>query len=140
MTTEMLQFEIVKRVTVPFLIISDDGLPVYLKFDSAIEPDKSTFSERVRKAKSTADGQKPNEQPMHIATVTNVQTGEVLRLVAHEVLENTLNESYKDQSYVGKIFEIKKTKKAGKRYFSFDVTEIKLKTTAPAANVAQAKK
>lgn len=123
----VLQFEVVKRLTTPFLIIPEDGTPKYLKFDSAIEPDKTTFSERVRKAKPAADGQPQSTAPMHIATVTDLQTGEIFRLVAHEVLENTLNEAYPNGSYVSKVFEIRKTKRAGKRYFSFDVTEIKLK-------------
>jgi hypothetical protein len=69
---QVLQFEVVKRLTVPFLVIPNDGSPYYLKFDTAIEPDKTTFSERVRKSKTDSD---PNAKPMHIATVTNIQTG-----------------------------------------------------------------
>lgn len=125
----VLQFEVVRRLTIPFLIIPDDGAAKYLRFDTAIEEDKTTFSERVRKAKPAEDG-KTNQSPMHICTVVDLQTGEVMRLVAHEVLENTLNEGYPNGTYVGKVFEIKKTKRAGKRYFSFDVTEIKLKSDA----------
>ena len=128
MESSVLQFEIVKRLTVPFLIIPSDGTPLYLQFKTAIEPDKTTFSERVRASKK--DGEKQVE-PMHIAEVVNLQSGEVLRLVAHQVLESTLTDGYPNASYVGKAFEIKKTKAAGKRYFNFDVTEIRLKTAAP---------
>lgn len=123
----VLQFEVVKRLTVPFLIIPNDGSPSYLKFDTAIEADKTTFSERVRRTRK--DGEQASVEPMRIATVTNLQTGEVNRLVAHSVLESTLNDAYPNGAYVDKMFEIKKTKATGKRYFNFDVTEIKLKST-----------
>jgi elongation factor P hydroxylase len=49
---EMTQFgeiEVVRNVTLPFIIIPADGVPFYMKFNTAIEPDKTTFSERVRK-------------------------------------------------------------------------------------------
>lgn len=133
-TLQAMQFEVVRRLTVPFLIIPEDGTAKYLKFETAIEPDQTTFSERVRKAKPNTDGTPQSTKPMNIAKVVDMQTGEEFRLVAHEVLENTLNEGYPDKSYAGKMFEIKKTKRAGKRYFSFDVTEIKLKQPT---NVAQ---
>jgi hypothetical protein len=129
----VMQFEIVKRVTVPFLRIDDAGTPSYLKFDTAILPDTTTFSERVRASKNDATSK---QEPIHIATVTNVQTGEVLRLVAHQVLESTLDDAYPDKSYVGRIFEIKKSKREGKRYFSFDIQEIKLKGANSSAPVA----
>jgi|SRR5580658_1703007 hypothetical protein len=128
-TLQTLQFEVVKRLTVPFLIIPGDGTPIYLKFLSPIEPDTTTFSERVRKPKD--DGSK-NAEPMHISKVVNLQTGEEFRLVAHQVLENTLDESYPNKAYTGKLFEIKKTKTTGKKYFNFDVTEIQLKGSATA--------
>lgn len=128
----VMQFEVVKRLTVPFLIIENDGTPRYLKFETAILPDTTTFSERVRKGKTSADGTKQNDEPMHIAKVVDLQTGEEFRLVAHSVLESTLNDGYPENAYVGKLFEIKKTKASGKRYFNFDVTEIRMKTaTAP---------
>lgn len=121
----MMQFEVVRNVTLPFIIIPNDGTPSYIKFDTAIEADKSTFSERVRKSKN---GEGPaTQEPMHLATVTNLQTGEVGRLVVHSVLESTLTEAYPDGSYVGKYFQIVKSKTAGKRYFSFNIVEIKLK-------------
>jgi hypothetical protein len=123
----VLSFDVVKRLTTPFLIIPDDGTPKYLRFETAIKPDDTTFSERVRKAKPDAEG-KQNTAPMNMAKVVDLQTGEEFRLVVHEVLHNTLQEAYPNDSYVGKMFEIKKTKRAGKRYFSFDVTEIRLKS------------
>lgn len=122
--TSVMQFEIVRNVTLPFVMIPADGSNMYLKFNTAIEADKTTFSERVRKSKN--DGEQKVE-PMHIAEVTNLQTGEVGRLVAHSVLESNLTEAYPNGSYVEKCFQIAKTKAAGKRYFNFNITEIRLK-------------
>ena len=130
MENNMMQFEIVRNVTLPFLMIAGDGTPSYVKFNTAIEPDTSTFSERVRKSKN--DGEQ-RQEPMHIAEVTNLQTGEVARLVAHSVLESQLNEAYPDNSYVGRNFKIEKTKAAGKRYFNFNIVEIRLKSQAATA-------
>ena len=131
-TAPVLQFEVVRHLTIPFLIIPDDGTPFYLRFDSEIAPDTSTFSERVRKSKKNEDGSPVSEKPMDLAKVTDLQSGQQYRLVLHDVLKNTMLEDYKDGSYVGKVFKILKTRAKGKRYFSFDVTEIRLKTPAPA--------
>ena len=125
-TIGSMQFDIVRNVTLPFLIIPTDGTPSYLKFDTAIAPDTTTFSERVRKGKTNDDGSKQSVEPMHIATVTNLQTGEVARLVVHSVLESNLLEAYPEDGYVGKYFKIVKQKSA-KRYFTFNIVEIKLK-------------
>jgi hypothetical protein len=127
---EMTQFgeiEVVRNVTLPFIIIPADGVPFYVKFNTAIEPDKTTFSERVRKGKVSADGTQQSAEPMHIAEVTNLQSGEVGRLVAHQVLESNLDEAYPNAGYVGKYFKISKQKSA-KRYFTFNIVEIKMKT------------
>jgi hypothetical protein len=128
-----LLYEIVKHVTLPFFIIPE-ATPVYIRFDSAILADTSSFSERVRKTK----GDTGSKDPMDIANITNLQTGEVCRLVAHQVLKNTLTETYANDSYVTKTFKIVKTERKGGRgskYFAFDITEIRLKSkgeTAPA--------
>ena len=121
------EFEVVRNITLPFIIIPADGVPFYVKFNTAIEPDKTTFSERVRKGKVNADGIQQSAEPMHIAEVTNLQSGEVGRLVAHQVLESNLNEAYPNDGYVGKYFKISKQKSA-KRYFTFNIVEIKMKT------------
>ena len=130
------EFEVVRNVTLPFIIIPQDGVPFYLKFNTAIEPDKTTFSERVRKGKTNEDGSKQSVQPMHIAEVTNLQSGEVGRLVAHQVLESNLDEAYPNAGYVGKYFKISKQKSA-KRYFTFNIVEIKLKAKDEGAKTAR---
>jgi hypothetical protein len=135
---EIPKFEVVRNVTIPFIIVPGDGTAFYLKFNTAIEADKTTFSERVRRSKNDGDKTQSSE-PMHIAEVTNLQTGEVGRLVLHAVLESNLKEAYKDDSYVGRYFKINKEKAKGKRYFSFNIVEIKLKEqeTKPATSAVK---
>lgn len=128
MANEMMQFEIVKNVTVPFFIIPQDGAPAFIRFNSAIEPDQSTFSDRVRKSRKDGDANAVQQPPMNIAKITNLQTGEEMRLVAHSVLQSNLEEAYADKTYVGKCFKVEKTKAQGKRYFNFNIVEIKLKS------------
>jgi hypothetical protein len=120
----MMQFEVVKNVTLPFVMIPGDGTPFYIKFNTPIEADKSTFSDRVRASKKEGESK---QEPMRLAEVTNLQTGEIGRLVVHSVLESTLVETYPDAQYVGRCFQLKKQKNAGKRYFSFEIVEIRLK-------------
>ena len=139
-TLETLSFEIVRNVTLPFIIIPSDGSEFYLKFNTAIAPDNTTFSERVRRAKAAEPGKEQNVEPMHLAEVTNLKTGEVGRLVLHQVLESNLNEAYPNETYVGKLFQIKKQKAAKGRYFNFNIIEIKLKGSAPDAPKQAAKK
>lgn len=119
------QFEIVRRVTLPFVMIPNDGTPFYLKFETKIEADTSQFSERMRKSRK--DGEQPQQKPVDIARVVNLQTGEVGRLLVHEVLKSNLNEAYPSDGYVGLYFKIEKTKAQGKRYFNFNITEIRMK-------------
>jgi hypothetical protein len=136
---EMLQFEIVRNVTLPFIIVPSDGTPFYLKFNTAIEADKTTFSDRVRRSKSDVD-KTQSAEPMHIAEVTNLQSGEVGRLVLHSVLESNLNEAYPGNTYVGRYFKINKEKAKGKRYFNFNIVEIKLKGAEVKPSTSAAKK
>jgi len=131
-------FEVVRNVTLPFLILSETEAN-YIQFKTAIEPDKTTFSERVRRSRKDADGSKTVE-PMHIAEVVNLQTGEVCRLVCHDVLESTLKEAYANDSYVGKAFRIEKTKAPGKKYFNFTIRELVRKQESGSAPAKSAKK
>src|SRR5215469_10751905 len=132
---EMMQFEIVKHITLPFFIIPNDT-PVYIKFSTAIAKDTSSFSERVTRRRKAADDTTTapkKDEAMDIANIVNLQTGEEMRLVAHQVLSSTLNEAYPENGYVNKLFKIVKSEKKGGRggkYFAFDIAEIRLKQTA----------
>lgn len=132
------QFEVARNVTLPFILIPDNGEPIYLKFETAIEPDSSQFSARMRRSRK--DGEQSSDKPVDIAKVVNLQTGELGRLLIHEVLKSNLTEAYPQGEYVGKMFQIKKSKAQGKRYFNFNIIELRPKTTANEQESTHAKK
>lgn len=122
-------FEVARQVTVPFLIMEPD-IKYFIRFDEPIKQDDSSFTERVRKSRKE---ESDNKEPIHIAKITNLATKQPAKLVAHNTLESNLNEAYKDGSYVGKMFQIEKKSKAqGKRYFTFEILELKLKAKTEA--------
>jgi len=135
-----------KNVTVPFLVMKENT-PYFIKFDSPIEADKTTFSERVRKPREGEE--KKTIEPMRIADVTVLLEcegekgtkfvgGESARLVAHSVLESSLTEQFPNGAYNGRAFRVEKVSKAvGKRYFSFNIKELIKKTDATAGKTAK---
>jgi hypothetical protein len=127
-----LQFDVVKNVTKEFFVIAEDGTPSYFKFDSAFVVDE-TIQVRTRKSKNDPDGTK--KEPMEIADVTNIETGEVGRLIGNSVIKSELRRTYPDNKYVGLMFEIKqgagKTgSTSGNKYRTFKIVEIRLKGNA----------
>lgn len=89
--------------------------PVYVKFTGPMFVGKAI--------EDSKDGKK--KEPAIIAPVINLETGEEAQIVMNRVLNSTLKETYADDSYVGKSFEImKKTKREGKDYNDFALFEI----------------
>jgi len=122
-------FEVAKQVTIPFHKIEESGVKHFLKFLSAFEKDTSGFSERMRRSKKDEEGKTDQSQdPVDIAKVLNLATGQTEKLLAHSVLKSQLMEAYPNDEYVGKMFQIeKKEKQKGKRYFEWEILELKLK-------------
>ncbi len=89
--------------------------PVYVKFTGPMFVGKAI--------EESKDGKK--KEPAIIAPVINLETGEEAQIVMNRVLHSTLKESYADDAYIGKSFEImKKTKREGKDYNDFALFEI----------------
>ena len=82
----------------------------FLKVDSEI------------RIKEIETGEKKEEWPVMIAT--DLQTGEQAEFLVDKVLQGTLTEKYADNAYVGKAFEIVKSKRTGKKYHDYQVWEI----------------
>lgn len=125
----VLQFEVVRSVTLPFFVL-EAGQTCFLRFETAIAPDTSSFSERLRASRKDA-AEKPQQAPVDVANIVNLQTGEECRMIVHSVLKSTLTEAYPSDGYVKKCFRITKSAdkkgRGANKYFSFDVTEIRLK-------------
>lgn len=113
-----------KAVTLPVFKLIDET-PVYVKITAAM------FEGKEQKPQVDKDGKpKAAMEPATLLPVVNVETGEVGQIIAGAVLEGILTDSYPNDGYVGKAFEIvKHAKKDGKRYNTYSVFEIE----APAA-------
>lgn len=112
--------KIVKNVTLPVLSLKA-GQVVFVVIDTAIEKGKEL------KRTAAADGKEPEvkQEPADICHVTNLETGEQLQFIVNAVVKANLDEAYPKNGYVGKRFRVAKLeKRAGKRYFDFNIAEI----------------
>lgn len=114
------KFKITKRLTKPLLKFVV-GQPRYVKIVSPI------FLGKEMKAK---EGDKKRE-PAHLVEAINLETGEECQVITGAVVKSVLEESYPNQSYVGKGFAIcKADKEAGKEYIRYTVDEIEVEAGA----------
>lgn len=110
-----------RAVTLPTFKVEVDKT-LYLMVNSAMYLGKEQKAKAGEEAKK---GAAKMDQPATILPVTDVETGEQGQIIVNAVLKGILDETYPDESYVGKSFEITKhDKKAGKRYHTFSVFEI----------------
>ena len=131
--SEELQFEVTKSVTRPVLKYDADK-PVYVTFQGPITKAKPLSKGRSQKDK---DGNVIEQEPPYVADVLNLSTKTDSTLICNAVLKSSIEEEYGNESYVGKSFRIIKSKLEGRRYFNFDIAEIKLKSdNAPAPGPA----
>ncbi len=105
-----------KQVTLPSLSMKE-GQTFALRFDTAMR-----VSEVMDKK---TEGKKPRD-PATIANVTDVATGEQYIFIVPSVVKSNLERDYKDESYVGCVFQIthKGKRKESQRYFDFAITEL----------------
>lgn len=105
-----------KAITLPTLKVNG-GDTVFIKFDSAI----------ITKTKNELE-KDGTQKTINVANVVNLDTGELMSMVIPKVLDSNLRENYLDESYVGKSFEISKSKEkkgnVGKEYYNFFIYEI----------------
>lgn len=93
-----------------------------------------------REGRGSSEADKKKEPPT-LARVINLDTGEEGQIILASVLKTELAEAYKNDSYVGKAFEmIKQKRKEGKQYDPYSLAELDLnaeeQATADAAVAA----
>lgn len=111
-------YRIAKRVTMPTLNLAVNE-PKVMRIDDAFRESKY----------QDPDPKKAKEKPATICSITDMQTGEVALLLVPEVMKKNIDESYPDQTYVGRIFCVQKLpKRPGKRYFDFEIAELEAET------------
>lgn len=108
------QFKRARRLTLPnFKLI--ENTPLRVRFESVM-----VVGKRI-------DGDEADRKPATIANVTNLDTGELGQIVCPRLLVSELNETFPQDTYVGKSFEIVKgEKKKGKNntYNTMDIFEL----------------
>lgn len=119
-----------KLLTRPVLKFVKD-VARYVKFEGAI------YVGREMKQK---EGDKKKE-PAHLADVIDLSTGEQAQIIVNAVPMSILNESYPNETYVGKCFSItRQARQEGKMYDPFKLEEIEDPTAAGQADAAAAGK
>lgn len=128
-------FKTKKHVTLPLLKIVAEK-PLYVRF---IEP--------IVKAKPQAGGRTPaadsaaaKKEPPELAHVIDLTTGEHAQIIIGTVLGAELRQTYTNDSYVGKDFEIVQHKVQGKQYATYGITEIEVEEKPVAEEKKPAKK
>lgn len=100
-----------KKVTgIPFLKI-EVAQPVYVKFTSPITTGLM------------------KKKPAQFVNVTNLETGEIQKLLLGTVLVRQLLDNYGDDSFIGKDFEIikgEKVKGGDNEYYEYEINEIEV--------------
>ncbi len=113
-------FKVVKHVTIP-VIKFVESVPNFLTVTSPIHQGKALKGE----AEAAAASGKKAKDPAMIMEVINALTGEIGLVVVGAILESTLIETYPENGYVGKTFQITKfAKKAGKEYNGYEIMEV----------------
>jgi hypothetical protein len=114
--------KVVKNVTLPVLSLKA-GETAYVRIDTKIAQGKELT---VSKDKKSGE-ENANEKPADICQVTNLASGEQLQFIVSAVVKANIEDQYPAHTYVGKSFRIAKLeKRAGKRYFDFNIAEIEV--------------
>lgn len=103
-TTPVLAFDVVEDLILPYFKLTD-GKPLFVKIES-----ECFTSDDTEKYK-----------------VINLETGETGEIYATAIMKTAFEEKYPDNGYIGKTFQIIRTKVEGSRFKNFKIQEIKIK-------------
>lgn len=110
------EFKPKRLLTVPVLSLKDNE-PRILRFDGKMH---------IGKTMKTKEGEKAKD-PATIASVTDMESGEIFELIVSAVLHSVLDETFPDDSYVGRVFSVTALpKRDGKQYKGMKVFEMEI--------------
>ena len=104
-----------------------DGETKYFRCESEIREGRSIDSKTLRDSGEVIKPSKKDEPkmaPARIMQVTDLQSGTRCEMVVGAVLESNLIETYEKGTYVGKCFQVTRSKVEGKRYKNYSLIEI----------------
>jgi hypothetical protein len=64
--------------------------------------------------------------PPMLAQVVNLTTGEINQIIVGSILQSELEREFPEHGYVGRGFQIRKSKIQGKRYAAYQIAELEL--------------
>lgn len=115
-----------KQVTLPTLK-HDSGQTVLVRITDPFTSEASVEKKTVKI--NGVDTEVEEEKTIHIARVTELQSGENFTYVLNAITHDNIVGAYSDDSYVGKCFAIQKLGVVqGKRYKDVKVVEIEVET------------
>ena len=109
-------FSVAKLVTLAIRKTEVD-VPVYVKLIAAIKKGEAIEEDK--------DGKK--KEPVDILTITDLETGEQMQIIAGKILVETIKKEYPDESYIDKCFEFTKLAARGSganKYHPWKIVEI----------------
>lgn len=135
MTVSAFKFKKVRSVTLPLLKWKND-VERYYKIVSPMFK-----GQEISKTEYDENGvAKPKQEPVTLANVIDLETGEEGQIIIGAVLAETWNrdEQYAGEQYVGKSFAITQKRDPSKKYNTYTVIEIEVDET-PSAPVKASK-
>jgi hypothetical protein len=143
MIGDVLQFEVVRHVTLPLFKMEDENFKYYFRFEKGIEQGRELAASKRQRKVSEGSDQKEPLPPPDLAEVTNLRTGELGQIIVNAVLKSNLEDTYPDAGYVGKSFQIQRLKsiaRGSRTIKMFEILEIKLKQLETPAPTSTKKK
>jgi hypothetical protein len=117
-------YKIAKVVTVPLFLLTE-GKELAFQINGPME---EMDMDALTKREKTEAGKRDKEGPMTVMPITVIdgpESGMMYKMICQSVLQSELDNSYPDQSYVGKLFAARNNgKRPKKRYFDIQVVEL----------------
>ncbi len=116
---------VAKSVTRPTFPQRDE-VPFYIRIDGAIRLGQDLNAKAIAKGR----GKVSDMEVAHVVDVFDLETQSDYTLIVNTVLGETLNEAYPKETYIGKYFAVKRSRKVNpdtgkaRRYADYEIKEL----------------
>jgi len=127
-STRALKLIVKKQITAQHIKL-ENGIEYVMRFECPIFKAKDEVKRRAPRNPDADPA--PRQEPPMLVRVTDFTNGEPVKgeIIVPAVLETELKDAYPDDTYVGKTFLLVKHRPDGKRYNTFEVSEVEIDTT-----------